>query len=194
MPRRNARARSTRAASWAIRSAMRSGRCSTIRISSSPASSAMAKRKPARWPRRGIPTSFSIRSPTGRCCRFCISTATRLPTRPSSPASPARSWNSCSAATAGRPIFVEGHEPELMHEAMAATLDTAVEQIKTDPARRPRPRQHRASALADDRPQFAQGLDWTESGRWPASRRHVSRASGAARRIFHDASRASPAA
>jgi xylulose-5-phosphate/fructose-6-phosphate phosphoketolase len=28
------------------------------------------------------------------------------------------------------PYFVEGHEPELMHEAMAATLDMAVEQIK----------------------------------------------------------------
>ena len=28
------------------------------------------------------------------------------------------------------PYFVEGHEPELMHEAMAATLDTAVEMIK----------------------------------------------------------------
>src|SRR5580692_11303347 len=28
------------------------------------------------------------------------------------------------------PYFVEGHEPELMHEAMAATLETAVEQIK----------------------------------------------------------------
>src|ERR1700683_5467732 len=28
------------------------------------------------------------------------------------------------------PYFVEGHEPELMHEAMAETLDTAVEQIK----------------------------------------------------------------
>lgn len=28
------------------------------------------------------------------------------------------------------PLFVEGHEPKLMHEAMAATLDTAVEQIQ----------------------------------------------------------------
>jgi xylulose-5-phosphate/fructose-6-phosphate phosphoketolase len=28
------------------------------------------------------------------------------------------------------PYFVEGHEPELMHEAMAATLDLAVEEIK----------------------------------------------------------------
>jgi xylulose-5-phosphate/fructose-6-phosphate phosphoketolase len=29
-----------------------------------------------------------------------------------------------------KPYFVEGHEPELMHEAMAATLDRAVEEIK----------------------------------------------------------------
>ena len=28
------------------------------------------------------------------------------------------------------PYFVEGHEPELMHETMAATLDSAIEQIK----------------------------------------------------------------
>jgi xylulose-5-phosphate/fructose-6-phosphate phosphoketolase len=28
------------------------------------------------------------------------------------------------------PLFVEGHEPELMHEAMATALDTAVQQIK----------------------------------------------------------------
>ena len=35
------------------------------------------------------------------------------------------------------PYFVEGHEPELMHEAMAAALDTAVEQIQANPAARP---------------------------------------------------------
>jgi xylulose-5-phosphate/fructose-6-phosphate phosphoketolase len=28
------------------------------------------------------------------------------------------------------PLFVEGHDPHLMHEAMASTLDTAVEQIR----------------------------------------------------------------
>ncbi|MGZ5077208.1 MAG: phosphoketolase family protein, partial [Methylobacter sp.] len=28
------------------------------------------------------------------------------------------------------PYFVEGHEPELMHQAMAATLDTVIEQIR----------------------------------------------------------------
>ena len=83
-----------------------------------------------RWPRRGIPTSFSIRPPTARCCRSCISTATRFPTRPSSPASTREELEQLLRGYGWTPYFVEGHEPELMHEAMAATLDTAVEQIK----------------------------------------------------------------
>ncbi len=29
------------------------------------------------------------------------------------------------------PYFVEGHEPELMHQAMAAALDTAIQQIRS---------------------------------------------------------------
>ncbi len=45
-------------ASSAIRSVILSAPCSTIPSSSWPASSATAKRKPGRWPRRGIPTSF----------------------------------------------------------------------------------------------------------------------------------------
>ena len=101
--RRRRRVPFTKAVNWAIRSAIRLGRCSTILISSSPASSATARRKPARWPRHGIPTSFSIRPPTARCCRSCISTVTRFPIRPSSRASPARNWSSCSAATGGHP-------------------------------------------------------------------------------------------
>ena len=85
----------------------------------------------------------------------------------SSPASPARSWGSSSAATGGRPYFVEGHEPALMHEAMAATLDTAVGD-QEDPAERPRPGRCRAPALADDRSHFAERLDGAEGGGWPA--------------------------
>ena len=45
--------------------------------------------------------------------------------------------DSCSVAT-GTPHFVEGHEPETMHELMAATLDTIIgeiQRIKADAAR-----------------------------------------------------------
>ena len=70
-----------------------------------------------------------------------------------------------------------------MHEAMAATLDTAVEQIKTDSAgdaARSQAAITDPAALADDRPQFAKGLDRAEDGRRPADRRHVPLAPGAA--------------
>ncbi len=55
-----------------------------------------------------------------------------------------------------------------MHEAMAATLDTAVEQIKKIQQDARVNGNFDASALADDRAQFTQGLDGTEDGRWPA--------------------------
>ena len=68
------------------------------------ASSATARRRQGRWPRAGIPTSFSIPCATARCCRSCISTATRSPIRPCSRASPTRSSNRSFAATATSPI------------------------------------------------------------------------------------------
>ena len=49
-----------------------------------------------------------------------------------------------------------------------------------DPGGRPRPRQPRATALADDRPQLTQGVDGTEGRRRSANRRHLPRAPGAA--------------
>ena len=98
----SARARSTRVANWVIRSAIPSVRYSTIPIWSLPVSSATARRKPGRWPRHGIPTSSSIRPPMVRCCRYCISMATRYPTRPFLPGSNMRNWSSCCAATDGR--------------------------------------------------------------------------------------------
>ena len=48
---------------------------------------------------------------TARCCRSCISTATRFPTRRSSPASRARNWSSCFAATGGRPTSSRAMNP-----------------------------------------------------------------------------------
>ena len=69
--RRRRRARSTRAASSATRSCTPSGQPSTIRIWSSPASSATARRRPDRSRRAGTRTSSSIRAATARFCRSC---------------------------------------------------------------------------------------------------------------------------
>src|SRR5262245_39840492 len=66
------RARSTRAASSATRSRTRMARRSTTPICSSPVSWETAKRKRARWPRAGTPTSSCARRPTARCSRSCI--------------------------------------------------------------------------------------------------------------------------
>ena len=167
-PRPRRPARSTRAASWAIRSAIRSGRCSTIPISivacvvgdgeaeTGPLATAWHSNKFLNPATDGavLPilhlNGYKISNPTllARITREELEQLLR-----------GYGWT---------PYFVEGHEPGLMHEAMAATLDTAVEQIKANPAGRPRPRQPRASALADDRPQFTQGLDGAEDGRWLA--------------------------
>ena len=67
---------------------------------------------------------------TARCCRSCTSTATRSPIPPCWPASATRSWSSCSAATATRRTSSRAHEPEPMHQLMAATLDTVVAEIQ----------------------------------------------------------------
>ena len=49
----------------------------------------------------------------------------------------------------------------MTHEAMASTLDLAMEQIN-NPKRCPHERQFHSSTLADGRSQFAQGLDRSE--------------------------------
>jgi len=41
-----------------------------------------------------------------------------------------RNWSNSSVAAAGTPYFVEGDEPQKMHELMAATLETAIEDIR----------------------------------------------------------------
>ena len=137
-------------------------RRSTTPTCSSPASSATARPRPARWPRAGTPTSSSTRSTTARCCRSCTSTATRSPTR--------RCWRGSREERAARPdarlrlraaTSSTGDDPAAVHQALAATLD--------DGARRRSPRSSArraaaaadgdAAALADDRAAHAEGLD-----------------------------------
>ena len=65
--------------------------------------SATARPRRVRWRRAGTRTSSSNPATTGRCCRCCISTATRSPTRRCSRASRTRSCARCWRATATRP-------------------------------------------------------------------------------------------
>ena len=78
------------------------------------------------------------------------------------------------------PYFVEGDEPEKMHQLMAATLEKAIEDIRQIQKNARSKDDRHPAALADDRPQIAQGLDRTESSRRPADRGHLPRAPGAA--------------
>ena len=61
------------------------------------------------------------------------------------------------------PYFVEGHEPGRCIRPWPRRSTRRWSRSR-NPAGRPRPRQRRASALADDRAQFAQGLDGAEDG------------------------------
>ena len=80
------------------------------------------------------------------------------------------------------PHFVEGSDPEVMHEQMAASLDTVIERIRAiqQEARGGAP--PRPPTLAHDRPAHAQGLDRSEGGRRQEDRGLLALAPGAARR------------
>ena len=56
------------------------------------------------------------------------------------------------------PYFVEGSDPETMHQAMAATMEHCVAEIRRASPGMPQHRRGRAAALAHDRAAVAQGL------------------------------------
>ncbi len=73
------------------------------------------------------------------------------------------------------PYFVEGHEAAPMHEAMAATLDTAIEQIR-------KIQQEARTNRNSTRPRWpmivlnsTEGLDWAAGRRRPPGGRHIPR-------------------
>ncbi len=70
------------------------------------------------------------------------------------------------------PLFVEGSDPETLHQAMAATVDHAVEQIRAI-------QRAARTTLADDRPAHAQGLDRAGGNQRPPGRGLLARAPGA---------------
>ena len=77
------------------------------------------------------------------------------------------------------PYFVEGSDPEKMHQAMAATLDTIVAEIHRIKTEARRNGAKTATALADDHSPFAQGMDLPEGDRRQADRGLLAQPSGA---------------
>jgi len=70
------------------------------------------------------------------------------------------------------PYFVEGGEPDKMHELMAMVLEKAIEDIRRIQMNARNKKKHHPSTLADDCAQVAQRLDGAKSCGWPESGRH----------------------
>ena len=68
------------------------------------------------------------------------------------------------------PYFVEGSDPETMHQAMAATVEHCIQEIRAVPAGMPEHRRGQAAALADDRAALSERM-----GRAARSRRSLAR-------------------
>ena len=77
------------------------------------------------------------------------------------------------------PYFVEGHEPEKMHELMAATLDKVVGGNSAHQIGCASRWFQGTPPLADDRAAHAEGLDLPERNRWQAHRGLLALASSA---------------
>ena len=74
------------------------------------------------------------------------------------------------------PYVVEGDDPAVMHQQMAATLEDCVTSIRSIPGGRARERQLRTTALADDHSPHAERLDGSQRARRSSSGRLVARA------------------
>ena len=77
------------------------------------------------------------------------------------------------------PYFVEGDDPALMHQKMAATLERAIGDIRAHQKAARGIEQASPSALADDRAAIAQRVDRTEGDQGTQGRRFLALAPGA---------------
>ncbi len=182
MRRRKRPGQSTRGASWGIRSAIRSARCSTIPISSWPAWSATARRRPVPLATAWHSNKFLNPATDGAVLPILHLNGYKI----ANPTILARitreELEQLLRGYGWTPYFVEGHEPAPMHEAMSATLDVVVEEIKKIQQEARAGGNHCAPPLADDRAEFTEGLDRAESDRRRADRGEFSFAPGAALR------------
>ena len=185
-PRRagDARARSTRAASSATRSCTPTAPRSTTPTCWSPAWSATARPRPARWPRSWHSNKFLNPARDGAVLPilhlngYKIANPTvlaRIPRR--------RARRAAARATATSRTSSTGDDPATVHQQLAATLDEVLDEIaEIQRAARAASGAGRPAALADDRAAHPEGLDRPEGGRRRAGRGHLARPPGAAGR------------
>ena len=107
----------------------------------------------------GTRTNSSTPRATARSCRSCISTATRSPAPPCSRAFLTQELKSLFEGYGYKCWFVEGDEPEAMHQKMAATMDEVVREITAIQKDARDQWLPRAPVVADDHSAFAEGLD-----------------------------------
>ncbi len=141
--------------------------------------SAMVKRKPVRSRRRGIRTNSSIRAATARCCRSCISTATRSRIRRLLARMDAEELDHLLRGYGHLPYYVEGSDPATMHRRMATILGEALDEIHRIQHEARSGNSDGSAALAGDRAALAERLDRSERGRWRKDRRPLALAPGA---------------
>ena len=67
-----------------------------------------------------------------------------------------------------KPYFVEGDDPELVHQLLAATLDTIVAEIKAIQKDARTNGFTKRPSMADDYFSHAKRLDGAKNSRWPA--------------------------
>ena len=78
------------------------------------------------------------------------------------------------------PYFVEGSDPETMHQAMAATVEHCVQEIRRSPTGMQKERRGAPAPLAHDRAPFSQGMGRTKRSGWSQARRLLARPPGSA--------------
>ena len=80
------------------------------------------------------------------------------------------------------PYTVEGDDPKLVHQQLAATMDAVIDEIRAIQHRARVDGDLSAARLADDRAAHPQGLDRAQGGGRPAGGGHLAGAPGPARR------------
>ena len=144
-----------------------------------PASSAMARQKRARLLPVGTATSFSTRLATVAVLPILHLNGYKIANPCFLARIPKDELQKFFEGMGYKPYFVEGSDPEAVHQQFAGVLDSVVDRDQADLGRRARERRRETSRLADDRVPHTQGLDLPAGNRRQEVRRLLAQPSGA---------------